>query len=263
MSETAIKSIDFTDRVCVVTGAAGGIGRAIAELFASLGGRVALLDREQALSQQASDTPALVAVPCDVTDEASVAAAAAAVAERLGPCDVLVNNVGILRPGRLETLSRADWDGLLSVNLTGYFLCAQAFGRAMLERGQGALVHVSSIAGMQPQAFSGGYSPSKAAVSMLSRQLAYEWGPAGLRSNVVSPGLVRTPLSEPFYRDADIGARRAAIVPVRRIGEPGDIATAVAFLASGWASYINGQDIVVDGGLSQTLMQHVPRPGYE
>jgi NAD(P)-dependent dehydrogenase (short-subunit alcohol dehydrogenase family) len=124
-------------------------------------------------------------------------------------------------------------------------------------------VHIASISASQPQAFSGAYSPSKAAVAMLSRQLAFEWGPRGVRSNVVSPGLVRTPLSEEFYQTSSVLRRREEVVPVRRIGSPKDIADAAVFLSSERASYINGQEIVVDGGLSQTLMSHVPRPGYD
>ena len=124
-------------------------------------------------------------------------------------------------------------------------------------------MHVASIAASEPQAWSGAYSPSKAAVAMLSRQLAFEWGPEGVRSNSVSPGMVRTPLSESFYRVPGILDARAAAVPLRRVGAPADIADVAAFLASPRAAYVTGQDIVVDGGFSQTLMAHVPRPGHE
>jgi NAD(P)-dependent dehydrogenase (short-subunit alcohol dehydrogenase family) len=133
----------------------------------------------------------------------------------------------------------------------------------MLARGSGVLVHVASIAGSEPQGMSGAYSASKAAVAMLSRQLAFEWGPRGIRSNAVSPGLVRTPLSESFYQAPGVKERREAVVPLRAIARPLDIANVIVFLASSRAGYVTGQDIVVDGGLSQTLMSHVPRPGYE
>ncbi len=151
---------------------------------------------------------------------------------------------------------------MLEVNLNGCLLAAQAFGRQMIDKGAGALVHVASISASQPQPFSGAYSPGKAAVAMLSRQLAYEWGPKGLRSNVVSPGLVITGLSEAFYADPAVKSARETRVPVGRIGRPEDMAEAAVFLASQRAGYINGQEIVVDGGLSQTLMGSVPRPGY-
>tara|TARA_R110002124_G_C8594914_1_gene483707 strand:- start:132 stop:515 length:384 start_codon:yes stop_codon:yes gene_type:complete len=123
-------------------------------------------------------------------------------------------------------------------------------------------VHVASISASQPQPFSGAYSPGKAGVVMLSRQLAYEWGARGVRSNVVSPGLVRTPLSAAFYADNETLAARESMVPVGRIGDPVDTANAVLFLCSSRANYITGQEIIIDGGLSQVLMGQVPRPGY-
>jgi NAD(P)-dependent dehydrogenase (short-subunit alcohol dehydrogenase family) len=251
-------------RVCVVTGAAGGIGQALVQGFLDAGALVVAIDRDEAQIRTVADGAEGRVMPlaCDITREKDVAGAADAVIARHGRCDVLVNNAGILRPGALADLPLADWESMLRVNLSGSLLCAQHFGRLMLARGEGTLVHISSISASQPQIFSGAYSPGKAAVSMLSRQLAAEWGPEGVRSNVVSPGLVRTPLSEDFYRRDETLKAREAIVPLRRIGTPSDTADAALFLASPRSSYINGQEIVVDGGLSQTLMGHVPRPGY-
>lgn len=250
-------------KTIVVTGAGGGIGQALARAFAGQGARVVLLDRDEVR------TAALVTelgkgaftVACDLSKADEIAAAAEKV-EAVGGADVLVNNAGILRPGRLEDISEADWSAMLAVNLTGYLAAAQAFGRGMMVRGSGALVHIASISGSQPQPASGAYSASKAAILMLSRQLAYEWGPKGIRSNTLSPGLVRTPMSETFYRDADVKARREAMVPLGRISTPEDMADVALFLASQRSSYVSGQDIVVDGGLSQSLMGLVPRPGY-
>ncbi len=249
-------------KVAVVTGAGGGIGTAIATAFAGAGAKVALLDLNGEAAQAAARETGGFAVTCDVSDAASVAAAVDAVEARLGPADILVNNAALLSPGNLDEIDIVDWERMLSVNLTGYLRCAQAFGRGMLERGAGALVHVGSISGNHQQAFSNAYSASKAGVSMLSRQLAFEWGPRGVRSNVVSPGLVRTPLSETFYADSRTKAAREAVVPLRRIGRVEDIAEAVLFFASARASYISGQEVLVDGGYGQTLMSHVPRPGY-
>ena len=259
--------LGLAGKVAVVTGAAGGIGRAMASSFAAAGAAVALLDRDAAgcealAAELAGGGARSAAVGCDTTDEASIAAAVAAVAAKLGPADILVNNAGVLRPGPLDQLGLAEWNALLAVNLTGYLLCAQAFGRGMMERGAGALVHVASIAASNPQPRSGAYSPSKAAVAMLSRQMALEWGPSGVRSNVVSPGMIRTPMSEAFYRAPGIADRRAAMVPGRRVGTPQDIADATLFLASPRAAYVNGAEILVDGGLGTVLMELTPRPGF-
>ena len=248
-------------KVAVVTGAGGGIGRAISAALTAAGARVAMLDLNGAEQAAAETDGETLAIPCDVTEDDSVAAAHARVTEAFGPADIVVNNAAFLAPGPLESVPLADWDQMLQVNLTGYLRCAQAFGAEMRAKGAGALVHIASIAATQPQPFSASYSPGKAGVAMMSRQLAYEWGPMGVRSNCVSPGLVRTPMSEAFY-DPDTKARREAIVPMRRIGTTQDIADAVIFLASVRASYVSGQNITVDGGLGQIVMGTVPRPGF-
>src|SRR4029079_15063113 len=188
----------------VVTGGGGGIGRATALSFARAGARVAAIDRDergheatQAELRKLGDGHLVVG--CDTTSTESVSAASGAIEKSLGPCSVLVNTAAILRPGALDTLSLAEWNAVLAVNQTGYFLCAQAFGKQMRKSGRGSLVHVSSIAGSNAQGQSGAYSVRKAGVIMLSRQLANEWGPHGIRSNVVSPGMGITPMRKAFY----------------------------------------------------------------
>ncbi|HMN78979.1 MAG TPA: SDR family oxidoreductase [Burkholderiaceae bacterium] len=254
-------------KVVTITGAAGGIGEAMARAFATAGARLALLDVAPGVEALAADLRRAgadaVALSCDVGDAAGVDDAASRVLQALGPCDVLVNTAAILRPGDLIDLPADAWNRMLAINLGGYFLCAQAFGRQMRTRGKGALVHVASTAGMLPQPHSSAYSITKAGISMMSRVLAAELGPAGIRSNVVSPGMVRTPMSEAFYRDADLLARRERAVPLRRIGMPDDIAVVAMYLASERAGYVTGQDIVVDGGVMTALATLIPRPGYE
>jgi NAD(P)-dependent dehydrogenase (short-subunit alcohol dehydrogenase family) len=259
--------LGLRDRICVITGAGGGIGRAVALGMAEAGASVVLLDSNgdncRATAEALRPTGAqALALECDISDPDSVAAAERA-SQAVGPCDILVNNAGVLRAGPLATVRLEDWNHLLAVNLTGYLLCAQAFGKAMIERGRGAIVHTASIAGSNAQGFSGAYSVSKAGVLMLSRQLAVEWGPHGVRSNVMSPGLVRTPMSESFYQDPSVTERRAAAIPLGRIGSPEDMAQVVLFLASDRASFVNGQEIIVDGGFEHMLMSLVPRPGFE
>jgi len=256
---------DFRDRVCVVTGGGGGIGRGIAEAFGRAGGRVAVLDRNDA---GLAETVAVITaaggeatgVVCDVADAGSVEAAARAVSGRFGDADVLVNNAGIIRFGRLEEIAAEQWDLMMGINVRGYLNCAQAFGRAMLARGAGAIVHIASIAATEPHQHCSAYSPGKAAVVALSRQMTLEWGPRGVRSNCVSPGLIRTPLAEEFYALPGVTEARRDAVPLREIGNPGDVAHAVLFLASDLARYICGANLVVDGGLSLTAALRVPRP---
>jgi len=260
--------LGLSGRVCVVTGGGGGIGRAVASSLARAGARVAAIDRDER-GLEATRTALRewgdghVVTRCDTTSAEGVTAAAAAIGKSLGPCGVLVNTAAVLRPGGLDTLSLEEWNAVLSVNLTGYFLCAQMFSRQMREQGRGSLIHIASIAGSHAQGRSGAYSVSKAGVVMLSRQLASEWGPQGVRSNVVSPGMVITPMSQAFYDTPGVTERRAAVTPARRVGMPQDIAEAVLFLASDRSSYVTGDEITVDGGYTRTLMNLVPRPGFD
>jgi NAD(P)-dependent dehydrogenase (short-subunit alcohol dehydrogenase family) len=260
--------LGLSGRVCVVTGGGGGIGRAVATSLARAGAHVAAIDLdERGLKATQAELRDLdcdhIVMRCDTANADSVAAASETIEKALGPCSVLINAAAVLRPGGLDDLSLAEWNAVLAVNLTGYFLCAQVFGKTMRKLGRGSLVHVASIAGSHAQGKSGAYSVSKAGVIMLSRQLASEWGPQGIRSNAVSPGLVVTPMSQSFYDTPGVTERRTAVVPARRIGMPQDIADAILFLASDRSSYINGDEIIVDGGYVNMLMNLVPRPGFE
>lgn len=266
MNKTNEQWLGMQGKICVVTGAVGGIGQAIVKGFLKSGAKVAMLDLDEAklISIAKEFDPSgknILPIKCDVLTVADIEKAKDAIVTKWGGCNILVNNAGILRPGELSKISINDWNNLLNVNLTGGLLCTQTFAES-LQTASGVIVHISSISGSHPQPFSGAYSASKAAIIMLSKQLAFEWGAFGVRSNVVSPGMIRTPLSEAFYSDEKSKQKREAVVPLARIGNGEDIANAVLFLASDRASYISGQEILVDGGFSQTLMSHIPRPGY-
>jgi NAD(P)-dependent dehydrogenase (short-subunit alcohol dehydrogenase family) len=259
--------LDLSGRVAVVTGAGSGIGAAIAKGFAKAGAKVAVVDRDgeaaaTIAARLAAEGGTAIAFTCDVTRQDAIIAVAGEVTARLGASEILVNNAGILRPGPLDSVPIEGWNEVLAVNLTGYLIAAQAFGADMVKAGHGSIIHIASIAGINAQPRSGAYSASKAGVLQLSKQLAVEWGPRGVRSNAILPGLIRTPLSAAFYEHKEFEERRKALIPARRIGEPDDVAQAALFLASDRASYVNGAEILIDGGLNSMLMEMVPRPGY-
>ncbi len=262
--------LGLAGRICVVTGAGSGsgIGRAIALGFAAQRARVAVLDRnlEGAQATAAEITQRggqALAIGCDVSDPASVGAAAERSESAFGPCDILVNGAGVLRPGALESLTLEEWNAVLAINLTGYFLCSQNFGRQMRSKGRGALVHIASIAASHANTNGGAYAVAKAGVAMLSRQLALEWAPFGIRSNAVSPGMTLTPMTEAAYTVPGTAEPRNQAIPAGRVGLPKDIADAVLFLASDRADYITGEELVVDGGFTRNLLGLVPRTGNE
>jgi NAD(P)-dependent dehydrogenase (short-subunit alcohol dehydrogenase family) len=229
-------------RSALVTGAARGIGRRVAEVLAAEGYRLVLVDL-----QQPPDGPEGEWVVLDVSSEAAVAAAA----ERVGPVDVLVNNAGISLIARAEETTLEQWRRVLEVNLTGPFLLSRAFGRAMLERGEGSIVNVASVAGLLGVAQRAAYNASKHGLIGLTRTLAAEWGGRGVRANAVCPGWVKTEMDAEDqaagggYTDEDIESH----VPMGRFATPDDVAQAVAFLADPARSgFVNGATLSVDGG---------------
>ena len=268
MNAQTAKALELDGKSVVVTGTGSGIGRAIALAMAREGARVAMLERD---ADGLAETAHIIrdaggeALPlaCDVSDPAAVREAARKAEDWFGVADVLVNNAGMILPGPLADLSFDDWNKLLSVNLTGYFLCAQTFGAGMLARGRGRLVHVASIAAHHATPNAGAYSVAKAGVKMLSEQLAIEWGPSGVRSNAVSPGLIYTALSADMYSRPGVREAREKTIPDRRIGEPEDVADAVLYLASDRAQYVNGAEIMVDGGFTRNILSMIPRAGYD
>ena len=258
--------LGLAGRVCVVTGAGSGIGAGTARELAAIGASVAVLDRngETAASVVADIQRAggrAISLAADVTNVDAIAAASDRVLRELGACQVLVNNAALVS-GSTGALMSADlnlWTQMLAVNLTGALICTQAFGRQMIDAGRGgSIINVASICGHLPRPEGGAYSVSKAGLMMVSRMLTLELAEHHIRCNSVSPAWVRTPASEANYSNPEIGGKRTKMVPAGRISDPVDLANVIAFLASDRASYINGQDILVDGGLSQILMGLAP-----
>lgn len=238
----------------LVTGAASGIGRAVVALAHRLGARVVAADRDVPRLTELADTLGVGIAPLDVTDEASVDACFTAAAEALGgPVATVVHAAGRYEIEPAVSLDLAAWNRVLAVNATGSFLVARAFGRQVIGTGTpGALVLISSIAAdhgddAEP---AGHYSASKAAIEALTRQLAVEWGPHRIRVNCVSPGLIRTPMLR-ITDDPERASRTLTeVVPLRRLGEPEEVAAACLFLAGPHASYISGATLTIDGGLT-------------
>ena len=236
------------NRVAVVTGAARGIGLAVAKNFLSQGYRVALLDIDAAALAQASKALGdVLAVACDVADPVQVKTAFDQVAAKYGRIDALVNNAGMAVFKPLLETTFEEWRRVLAVNLDGPFLCTQACAPVMLKTGGGAVVNITSISGLRASTLRVAYGTSKAALDHLTKQQAAELGNMGIRVNAVAPGPVDTAMARAVH-SAAIRADYHDAIPLNRYGTEDEIAAAVAFLCSDAASYINGQTLAVDGG---------------
>ena len=251
--------------VVVITGAGSGLGRRTAHAVAERGATVVVLDLDGAAAAEtvaglAGDGHDASAVEADVTDPASVAAARDEILGRHGRVDGLVNNAGILVKNRLLEESLDAWQKTLDVNITGYFLCLQAFARPMIDQGSGSVVNIASIGATIPTIGAGSYCVSKAGVLALTRQAALELGPDGVRVNAVSPGFMKPAMTQDRYAVSGLEERRAQMIPLRRIADLGEVAAVVAFLLSADAGYVNGQEIVADGGFLQSTTVNVPQP---
>ncbi len=243
-------------RVALVTGGGQGIGLAIVEALAEAGARVVIADYDEAVAQQGLATlraKGLDAemVSMDVTDSARVEQVAAEMIARHGKVDILVNNAGIARSQTpAETVTDEHWLNVIDVNLNGTFWCCRAFGKHMLERGDGAIVNVGSMSGFivnkpQAQAY---YNASKAAVHHLTKSLAAEWGARGVRVNAVAPTYIATPLNAFVKEDPQMYDAWINGTPMARLGEVEEVASVALFLASRASSLLTGSIVLADGG---------------
>ena len=242
---------DQPQKVALVTGAARGIGLAVAKRFLTEGWRVALLDIERELLHGAvgalSDPDHTLALHCDVSDAAAVAAATETVQQRFGRLDALVNNAGVAVFAPVLETSDEDWNRILAVNLTGPFLCTKAAAPLMREHGGGAIVNITSISAVRASTLRSAYGTSKAGLAHLTKQLAVELASLNIRVNAVAPGPVDTAMAKQVH-SKEIRADYHDAIPLNRYGLEEELAEAIFFLCSERASYITGQILAVDGG---------------
>jgi 3-oxoacyl-[acyl-carrier protein] reductase len=243
----------FDNQVAIVTGAGRGIGHAIAVRLAREGARVASVSRTEANAQKTADeinglrAGAAKAYAVDVSDHAAVQAAGAQIVEEFERVDILVNNAGVTRDTLLMRMSTEDWDTVLNTNLKGAFNFIQAVQRTMVRQRSGRIINISSVIGLIGNAGQANYAASKAGLIGLTKSLARELASRSITVNAVAPGLIETDMTSVLSEEI----RKAILgkIPLNKLGEPDDIASAVAFLASAEARYITGQVLAVDGGM--------------
>jgi len=239
------------DKVVIITGGAGGIGKETAKLLAKEGAKVVIFDiNEERLTEAKKEIEKygiVEAIKADVTDFKSVSDAVKKVYEKFGKIDVLINNAGITRDGFLSKMDIEDWNRVIAVNLTGVFNTTKAVVPYMLERGKGNIISISSVVGVYGNIGQTNYAASKAGIIGMTKTWAKELGRKGIRANAVAPGFVRTEMT------ARVPEKVINIMiektPLGRMGEPEDVANLLLFLSSDESSFINGQIIGVDGGL--------------
>ncbi|MDV3126280.1 D-threitol dehydrogenase [Mycobacterium sp. 21AC1] len=253
MNETPQRPVDLDfrldGRVAVVTGAASGIGAAIAAAYAAKGARIAALDLNTSGAEQTAQTLGSDhrGFHCDVVDPESVATAVDAVVDAFGQIDILVNSAGIARLAPAEDLTLADWDATININLRGTFLMCQTVGNRMLASGGGSIVNMASQAASVALDQHVAYCASKFGVVGVSKVLAAEWAGRGVRVNTISPTVVLTELGHKAW-DGPRGDALKQLIPTGRFAYPDEIAAAAVYLASDAAAMINGADLVIDGG---------------
>ena len=251
----------FENKVCLISGGASGIGAKTAEMFVGQGGKAVIVDINDELGTEVSEkigTDDCLYSHVDVTDPQACQSAVEFSVEQFGGVDCVLNSAVKMAPGLLKDLPLESWNSMLNIGLTGTFLMTQAAGRWMIDNGRkGSIITMSSIGGRQPYGMTGGYSTVKAAVIMLAKHFAIEWASYGIRVNTICAGHTETPLTA-YMKDPEIKKGRDEVTPLQRVGQPEDIGRGILFLFSDEAEYITAAELDVDGGLSMSLMNHMP-----
>jgi 3-oxoacyl-[acyl-carrier protein] reductase len=244
-------------RVAIVTGAGGGVGKAITKRLSQEGCRVVLVGRDRnklsKVVSECKDKKNLLPISADISKEAEVLSAVEQTISTFDTVDILVNNAGILNdPVPFHLMSEDQWDSLLSTNLIGTFQTTKAVLPIMLEKKNGNIINISSLLGVRtiPSVPLSVYGVTKAGIIMFTKSIAVEYGPYNIRCNCIVPSTIRSPMIEPFLQDEKARSVLESSFPLRRIGDPGDISGAVSYLCSEDAEWITGTNITIDGGLS-------------
>jgi NAD(P)-dependent dehydrogenase (short-subunit alcohol dehydrogenase family) len=236
---------DLTGKVAIVTGSTRGIGRAIAEAFVAAGASVVVSSENSAETREVAAVIGAHGIACDVTDQAALAALVDRTIAQYGGLDILVCNAGIT--DSRERNNAEEFDRVIAVNLRSQVALTQ-LALPHLEACKGSVILIASIGGIRGNAAINSYALAKAGVAQLARNIAVQWGPKGVRANAISPGLIKTDLIANLPQDSDFMVRRMQMTPLRRMGEVEEVAGAAVFLASAAGGFVNGHNLVVDGG---------------
>ena len=244
-------------QVVLVSGGSRGIGRAIAEGFAQRGARVIITGRDQATLEKTAGAKVQLLV-CDVAQPAAIDRLVAQVMRDCGRIDTLFNSAGVNRRKAAATVTEEDFDYVLDINLKGAFLLSQAVGRQMIQQRRGNQINIASLSTDRPLKRVGPYAISKAGLGQMTRSLALEWGPYGVRVNAIAPGFIVTDLTRKLWADQTMQAWAKANTPQGRLGQPEDLVGTALFLASPAAAFVTGQILYVDGGFSAGWAWPIP-----
>ncbi|NPV54372.1 MAG: glucose 1-dehydrogenase [Firmicutes bacterium] len=253
---SVMDSFKLTGKVAIVTGAAQGLGEAMAQALAEAGADIVIADINEDLARSTarrlSDATGrqCIAIRADVTNESDVDAMVKATLDRFGKIDILINNAGIVKHIPAEDMSMKDWNDVINLNLSAVFLCSQRVGRHMIERKRGCIINIASMSGLivntpQPQV---SYNASKAGVIMITRSLASEWVKHGIRVNAIAPGYMETAMTREILKTEMATRYWIGMTPMNRPGQPSELGGAVVYLASDASSFTTGHVLVVDGG---------------